>query len=321
MARVAKIQGEPREIALAVPDPLQRKAQPYLVAVRVQRHAGRPPKRAAQVEHRTMDRPGDCVECQAPRDARRHPALDAIGQFRRWRRLPCGKRRTLIGIREAEDAIEQLHDPLLDVELIGVCPIRRIQEQSPLREIGRRIGTCVRKADWPFAVRRSRIAIEQCAVQQVGRHGEPVAPIAVGADRAALVLLPPVVERHDGRVGDKRQRVLVLDDHGSSRKDEAVVANRPGIPKRRVVHGAAEGADGDALAREHYAVDGRHAAGPFILTSGMPLPRAKGTTFSSSRPTASPTTTRSSGMNTTRRSRGALTSGISRRSLRTSIER
>ena len=57
--------------------------------------------------------------------------------------------------------------------------------------------------------------------------------------------------------------MLVFDDHGGSRKDKQ--SSRIGRNfEGRVVHGAAEGADGDA-SDEDQAVDARHAADPFIV--------------------------------------------------------
>ena len=108
---------------------------------------------------------------------------------------------------------------------------RRVDEQPALREVGRRIGRRVREPDRPLVFRRRRIAIGERGAQQLGRHGEPVAPVAVGADGAPLVLLPPVVERDDGRVRHEGAGVVVLDDDRGAREDEAVVADRARVAK------------------------------------------------------------------------------------------
>src|SRR5882762_241656 len=86
-----------------------------------------------------------------------------------------------------------------------------------------------------------------------------VAAVPVGADRPTRVVLVPVVQRYDGRVGDEGPTVAVLNDDGRSRKHETVLLNRPGVAKQRMIDRASERADRHTLAREHQAIhSGRH---------------------------------------------------------------
>jgi hypothetical protein len=57
------------------------------------------------------------------------------------------------------------------------------------------------------------------------RHRDPVAAIAGGVERAALVCLARVVEGDSSRIRDERRFVLVLDPHAPSWKNEAVSAD------------------------------------------------------------------------------------------------
>jgi len=65
-----------------------------------------------------------------------------------------------------------------------------VDEQPALFQAGGRVGPRVREPDRAFSRRGRRIAVHQRGAQKILKDGEPIAPVAVGADQAPFVLLP-----------------------------------------------------------------------------------------------------------------------------------
>src|SRR5262249_30802242 len=152
---------------------------------------------------------------------------------------------------EVEHTVEQNNDALFDCQGVEHAGLRDVSEQPSLLQIRRGVGGGVHEADGAIALRRRRIAVRERAAKNITGRGEPVAAIAVAAHRAPLVTLQAVVERDDGGIRHEWPGAVVLDHDRSPRKDEAVLADGPGIPERRMAGGAAERADRDAVGREH----------------------------------------------------------------------
>ena len=108
--------------------------------------------------------------------------------------------------------------------------------QAALRKVHLRRTRRPREAvGLPGPVANARIVRRQGIDQRRFRHREPLASIALVADRFTPVPLVTVVKHHRVRVGDDRHAPLVGDPHATPRKDEDVRADRTGIREPRVV--------------------------------------------------------------------------------------
>ena len=141
------------------------------------------------------------------------------------------------------------------------CGTRNLAEQQSLLQVRRRVDSHERKPDGPSIVVRGRRVVDgQGVPKDVRCDGVPVAQVSVRAHRDALVLLPFVVQRHDRRIGGEGAPVAVTNDNRCSRKNEAMVADGPGIHECRMTDGTTERAHLNAVGRANEAVDLRLGA-------------------------------------------------------------
>src|SRR5215208_4158124 len=118
VARIPEVQCEPREIALALFEPLECSAQTDLLAVFVKRLSGRAPERSAEMKHRAADAARDTRERQALRESCGDESLCRLGELHRahvFDRPPANGRQP---VRIVQHPIEQRDDALFGGEAI-----------------------------------------------------------------------------------------------------------------------------------------------------------------------------------------------------------
>ena len=215
VARISEIERQPAEVTLALLEPFERQPQSQLVAIPMQRLSGSAAKRSAQVEDRAVDRASDASQRQPLGDSRRHEQLRGIGQITRAATVPPRRppwRGIIVGM--VEDAVEQGHDPLFDVQWIDrtvVTVPRDLHEQTALVVVGAGVGQRVREANRSIVLRRRRVVRCQRVAQDLVGDAVPVAAIALAADGPPFVGLLPVVKRDDGGIGNKWSGALSRD--------------------------------------------------------------------------------------------------------------
>jgi hypothetical protein len=147
-------------------------------------------------------------------------------------------------MRLLQHAPEQSDHELLDLERISGRPRRQALEELALCEVRRGVARSVAEPEGSVrALFRGGIQLASRFERQSAIDAEPVATVAVDADRVAPIDLPLVVERHDLGIRRERSGTMMTYHDTRSRKHEDVSFDGSGIVEARVVDGTTKGAD------------------------------------------------------------------------------
>ena len=117
VAGESEVERKLTEVAVTVFEPGQRRPQPQLVAVLVDRRSRHPPEHAAQVKHRDVENPRNFCQRQGVRVPAAEELAGLVGELDGGGFLPrFGSTAFAVGMRQ--HVIEESHDALVQVERV-----------------------------------------------------------------------------------------------------------------------------------------------------------------------------------------------------------